>query len=101
MHYFCEIFCTFFKNNFCTGLLASSGARPEKGTIGLENVKARVEQTDKIEPFKSRTYGDSGFESGFGFDFSKVSIGEFENICNIRRYRLAWTSYLLIIFEKP
>ena len=90
MHYFCEIFgftkfCTFFKNNFFTGLLASSGDRPEKGTIGLENVKARVEQTDKIEPFKSRTYGDSGFESGFGIDFSKVSIRKFEKICNIRR----------------
>ena len=61
--------------------MASSGDRPQKGSIGLENVKARVQQTDKtvpVEPFKRRTYGDSGFESGFGFDFSKVSNGNFE-----------------------
>lgn len=63
--------------------MASSGDRSQKGSIGLENVKARVEQNQTgngtqpdisaaVEPFRSRTYPDSGFESGFGLDFDKV-----------------------------
>ena len=63
--------------------MASSGDRSQKGSIGLENVKARVEENQTgngtqpdisaaVEPFRSRTYPDSGFESGFGLDFDKV-----------------------------
>ena len=73
--------------------MASSGDRSQKGSIGLENVKARVEQNQTgngtqpdisaaVEPFRSRTYPDSGFESGFGLDFDKVKV--YKNyICTI------------------
>ena len=88
--------------------MASSGDRSQKGSIGLENVKARVEQNQTgngtqpdisaaVEPFRSRTYPDSGFESGFGLDFDKVKV--YKNyICTIHGLEKFFPEKIMICF---